>query len=174
MASVPFTPTPTQADWLANFVYGVMGVPTAWLPSGTPTIFYAYNTAVSTVNTAFACVPGPIYLQMIYNLAGHQLATWAPDPTWAPGPVTGAPPLPFINQDGKSYGFWQWLRKENNVTGFITGTVQSSSDEGTSVGLVVPKQAENLTIGQMQLTTTIWGRTYLGLAQSYGSPWGMS
>lgn len=171
--AVPFTPKISQAGFL-DWVYSVAGVPPGWLPADSPFVFYAYNTAVSTVNLAFACVPGPIYLQMVYCLGMHWLATWAADPDWTPGPIRGDPPKPYINQDGTSYGFWGWLRKANNITGFTTGIVSSSSDEGTSVSLVVPKWAENLTMGQLALTTTLWGRTYLGLAQDYGSAWGIS
>lgn len=164
------TPTPTQAGWLANFVYGTMGVPTAWLPSDSVYIGWAYNTAWATVNPAFQCVPGPIWLQAIYNLAAHLLLTWTPDPN----PYPGDPPAPFIIVDGTPYGFFQYQRKQNNVLGFVTGTVSASGDEGTNVSLVVPKQAENLTVGQMQLLSTFWGRTYLGIAQDYGTSWGLN
>ena len=159
----PYTPIPTEAGF-SEWVYSVMGVPVLYLPTDSPVIGYAYNTAVATVNPAFMCVPGPIYLQMVYNLAGHLLATWAPD---VPGQV-------YIRVEDVPYGFFQYLRKQNNMLGFTTGIVQSSSDEGSSVGLVVPKQAENLTVGQLQLTTTVWGRTYLGYAQDYGTNWGLS
>jgi hypothetical protein len=119
---------------------------------------------------AFQCVPGPIYLQMVYNLGGHLLATWAPDPS----PWPGTPPAPFIIQDDVSYGYFQWLRKSNNILGAIVGTVSATSDESTSTTLVVPKQAENLTLSQIQLMTTFWGRTYLGYAQAYGTNWGIA
>lgn len=164
MASSPITPLPTQAGFLA-WVRNIMGVPTEWLPDNSLAITYAYDTAVAIVNPAFLGLPGPLYLQMVYNLAGHLLATWAPD---VPGPPW------YVNVDGVGYGYFQYLRKQNNMLGFTTGIVQSSSDEGTSVGLVVPKQAENLTISQLQLTTTPWGRTYLGYAQDYGTNWGLT
>lgn len=165
----PVTPTPTF-EGFQSWVYAVMGVPPEWLPSDSPYIFYAYNTAVAIVNPAFQTVPGPIYFQMVYNLAAHWLATWTPDPS----PFPGSPPKPYIVIDDVGYGFWQYLRKQNNMLGFITGTVQSSGDEGTNVSLVVPKQAQNLTLGQLALTTSIWGRTYLGYAQDYGTNWGIS
>lgn len=163
------TPLPTQAGFTA-WIYAVMGVPAAWLPDTSPSIGYAYDTAKAIVNPAFCAVPGPIYLQMVYNLAGHLLATWAPDPT----PYPGTPPTPFITVDGTPYGFFQYLRKQNNILGFTTGIVQSSGDEGSNVSLVVPDQAKNLTISQLALTTTIWGRTYLGYAQDFGRNWGIS
>ena len=167
MTYPPVTPTPTQADFIANFVYGVMGVPVAWLPSDSITITYAYNTAVATVNPAYMCIPGPIYLQMVYNLAAHLLLMWAQDPTTTP-------PWPYQNIDGVQYGFFGWYRKQNNMLGAITGTVQAASDNGTSTSLVVPQQAQNLTMAQLGLTTTPFGRYYLGLAQSSGEVWGMS
>ena len=157
-----------------------MGVPALYLPDDSPSIGYAYTMALSQVNPSFACmqapmymfqgcqsfggVPGPMYMYMVYNLAGHLLASWAPD---VDGQV-------FITVEGTPYGYFQYLRKQNNMLGFVTGIVSSSGDEGTNVSLMVPKQAENLTITQLQMTTTPWGRTYLGYAQSYGTNWGMS
>ena len=151
-------PQPTLAGF-AVWVADAMGVPTAWLPSETQ-MGYAYDVAIATVLPNFQCVPGPIYMLMVYNLGGHFLATWTQDPTTSP-------PYPFITIEGQSFGFWEYLRKKNNINGFTTGTVSSSSDEGTSVALVVPKQATNLTIAQLALTTSPWGRTYLGWAQSW-------
>lgn len=164
MATQLSTPLPTQAGFLA-WVRGVMGVPVQWLPDYSPSIGYAYDVSLATVNQAFLGVPGPIYMLMVYNLGGHLLATWAPDVP---------PPPPYIIVDGVSYGYFQYLRKQNNILGFVTGIVNASSDEGSSVSLTVPKSFENLTMGQLQLTTTPWGRTYLGWAQDYGQNWGLS
>lgn len=144
-----------------------MGVPVQWLPDDSPSIGYAYDVAVATVNPVFLCVPGPIALIMTYNLAGHLLAMWAPD-------VTTTPPYPYKTVDGVPYGYFQYLRQQNNMLGFTTGVVQASSDEGTSVSLTVPKSLENLTLSQLGLLSTIWGRTYLGYAQDWGGPWGIS
>lgn len=169
MAAYPTTPAPTFSGF-TSWVYGVMGVPAAWLPSDSPSLGYAYNTSTALVNPMIQQVPGPLYLQAVYNLGGHLLATWAADPV----PWPGTPPAPYITVDDVAYGFFAYLRKVNNILGYTTGTVNSSSDEGTSVGLVVPKQAENLTLSQLQLTSTPWGRRYLGIAQSVGTNWGIS
>lgn len=163
------TPMPTQAGYL-NWIRTVMGVPVAWLPDDNIWIEWTFNWSVATCNPIFACVPGPIYLIAVYNLAGHLLATWAQDPN----PWPGSPPAPYVTVDGVQYGFFAWLRKSNNILGFTTGTVSASSDEGTSVSLVVPKGFENLTIAQLALSTTPWGRTYLGIAQDWNQPWGLT
>lgn len=141
-----------------------MGVSTTYLPDNSQSIADAYNLAYASVNTLVASVPGPFYQTMTYNLGGHYLALWSPD-------IDG---VVYRTQDGVGYGFFAWLRLQNNMLNVVTGTVSSSGDEGTSVSLVVPKQAENLTLDQLQLMTTIWGRTYLGYAQRFGTNWGLS
>ena len=163
MASFPITP-PTTLAGFTDWVYNVMGVPPQYLPSDSPFITYAYNTAISIVNPYFRQIPGPIYQQMVYNLAAHWLVMWTPD---VPGQT-------FIVVDTIPYGYFQYIRKQNNMLGFTTGIVNSSSDEGTSASMTVPKQAENLTLSQLNLTTSIWGRTYLGYAQSFGTNWGVN
>lgn len=166
MAYPPSTPQPTQAGFLA-WVRGVMGVPVQWLPDDSQAITDAYEVSVATVNPIFCSVPGSIYRTMVYNLAGHLLAMWAPD-------VTTMPPYPYKTVDGVPYGYFQYLRQQNNMLGFTTGVVQASSDEGTSVSLTVPKSLENLTLSQLSLLSTPWGRTYLGYAQDWNGPWGRS
>lgn len=167
MTAFPVTVKPTYEGWV-QWVYSIMGVPSAWLPNDSPYLFYAYNTAYAIVNPVFQCVPGPIFLQMIYNLAAHMLVTWAADPDPYPNGE------PYIIVDDVPYGYFQYIRKQNNILGFTTGVVTSSSDEGTSVSLLVPEAFKNLTVDQLALTTTVWGRTYLGYAQRWNGPWGLS
>ena len=40
--------------------------------------------------------------------------------------------------------------------------------------MTVPKAFDELTIGNLQNLKTPWGRVYLGIAQSYGTLWGLS
>ena len=165
MATLP-NAIPTMAgfqDWL----YNVVGIPVEWLPIDSSVLTYAYDAALTIVNPIFGCVPGSIYQIMVYNLATHYVMFWAPD-------VTTSPPYPYKTIDGVDYGYFQWQRKQNNMNGFTTGIVQSASDNGTSTSMVVPDQAKNLTMSQLGLTTTPWGRTYLGLAQDWNTAWGIS
>lgn len=58
---------------------------------------------------------------------------------------------------------------------FAPGVVASSSDVSTSVGLDNPDFMKGLTIEDLQLMKTIYGRTYLSIAQKYGpNVWGLS
>lgn len=161
------TYTPTLAGYTAWVFGSGMGVPTAWLSTSDPNISLSYEIATETVRCGFACIAPAIYQLMVYNLAGHYLAQFAQDPSPLPDP-------PFIVVDGVSYGFWSYLRKTSGLNGFTSGIVTGSSDEGTSVSLAQPKWADNLTMGQLQLTNTPWGRLYLGWAQDAGTAWGLS
>jgi hypothetical protein len=159
--------TPTLSGFTAWVFGSGMGVPSIWLEPDDPNIALAYTISCETVRKGFQCIAPAIYMLMVYNLGGAYLAQFAQDPIPLPDP-------PFISVDGVDYGFWSYLRKTNGLNGFTSGIVTGSSDEGTSVTLAQPKWADNLTMGQLQLTNTPWGRLYLGWAQDAGTGWGLS
>lgn len=161
------TYTPTFSGFVAWVFGSGMGVPAEYLTNNDPNLQLCYDISLETVRRGFSCIAPAVYQTMVYNLGGHYLAQFAQDPIPLPDP-------PYIEIDGVKYGFWSYLRKTSGLNGFISGVVQASSDEGTSVTLVAPKWAENLTAGQLQLTNTPWGRTYLSFAQDAGTAWGIS
>lgn len=144
-----------------------MGVPNAYLSASDPNIALCYELSLETVRLGFISIAPAIYQLMVYNLGGAYLAQFAQDPNPLPDP-------PYIVFENAPYGFWAYLRKTNNMNGFTSGIVVGSSDEGTAVQLTAPKWADNLTLGQLQLTNTPWGRAYLGWAQDAGTGWGLS
>ncbi len=143
---------PTLAGFQA-WVRGTMGVPTSALPDGSPYFQYAYCVASAVVSRQLCVVP-LIYQLAVYNLGGSNLVNWA--------------------QDVAPSTYWADLRTSLKLADFVAGVVQSSSDEGTSVGLTVPEQMQNFTVANLQQLKDPWGRTYLGFAQSVGSLWGIS
>ena len=66
------------------------------------------------------------------------------------------------------------MRAQYNVLSFVAGVVNSTSDEGTSMGLTVPKAFEEYTIANLQNLKTPYGRAYLSISQSYGTLWGLT
>lgn len=67
------------------------------------------------------------------------------------------------------------LRSTLKLGAFAPGMVASTSDLSTSVGLLNPDFMRGLTLENLQLLKTPWGKAYLSLAQSYGSNlWGMT
>lgn len=167
------TSQPTLAGF-QNFITSVMGISTTILPSNSPVIGMAFAVALSIVNQALVnvCVPQfdstgaqlnsgglSIYALCVYNLAGSNLLAYAQDQNGAPVVEgSGDPGLPFF----------QWTRKQFNINGFTSGVVQASSDDGTSVSLVVQEAAKMFTLANLQALKDPYGRQYLALAQSYG------
>lgn len=165
-------PQPTLADFLA-FAVGpnsTMKIPQVALPPGSPWPGVAMGIALSIVNQALQNVAIPqtdaagvqlntggfsIYSQAVYYLAADTLLNITPD----------------VN--GQRYFARQ--RRKFNINGFVSGVVQSSADEGTSVGMVVQDAAKAFTLQNIQSLKTVYGRQYLALAQSYGpASWGIS
>lgn len=162
----PVTPTPTLEGFTA-WVYGFGGVPQQFIDSSNSIwLTYAYNTAVSIVHPWVRCVPGPIYLQMVYNLGMDRLVNWCPDVV---------PPVAYkTDKDGQPIGYFAFLRQQFKVNAFVAGVIQSAGDEGTQESLLVPDQFKNITLGQLQNLSTPWGRYYIGETQSVGTNWGLS
>lgn len=161
---------PTLAGfWL--FIRNVMRIDADKLPDDSTYPGWAFNISKMIVLRALMVVPSPdpaypnLYALAVYNLAGDRLVNFAPDVQDAPIVEGSDPPLPYF----------AWLRSKLGLNSFVPGVIQSSSDNGTSQSLVVPKAMENLTFFDLQTLKTPWGQTYMGYAQSYGSTiWGIS
>lgn len=163
--------TPTLAGFQA-FIANVMAIKPVDLPPTSPVIPMAFAVALAIVNTALQAVSiptmdgagvalavpgsvGTIYDLAVYNLAGSNLLNYAQD------------------QPGRRY--FARLRKKLNITGFVSGVVQSSGNEASNVSLVVQEAAKNFTLANLQQLKDPYGRRYLELAQSYGpTTWGIS
>jgi len=162
---------PTLAGFL-EFIRGVMDISTINLPDDSPYIEAAYDQAIQTVNLTLSelglahnkALPS-MYAIAVYNLAGDRLINIAPDQAGAEYVEGSNPPLKFF----------AYTRKLYNIYGFISGVVQSTSDNGTGGSFVVPKQFEGLTLMDLQNLKTPWGRDYLAIAQQYGPTiWGLT
>jgi hypothetical protein len=140
-----------------SFVQDSMGVPVSALPASSPWFGYAFNQAMALV-IQVATVTAIEYVLAVYNCGGHILIRITPD------------------QPGQSY--FQTLRGPGaggfNLSGFTSGIVSGSSDQGTSQTLVVPEGFKNLTFGDLDFVKTPWGRQYLSYAQDFGTIWGLS
>lgn len=134
---------------------------------GAPGPYCGYGAAIQQVDLP-AGTPS-IYCLAVYSLSTDQVFQYALD---VQPPVIYIPPSGQSNPEGLSYfAYYRQLWKMND---FTPGVVQSTSDEGTSVSLVVPDAFQELTIGQLANLQTPWGRRYLALAQSTGPNWGLT
>lgn len=148
-----------------------MRITTAVLPDDSPWINWALQQSLGLVNRALMAVRNTvptvwtIYTRAVYNLAGHILVETAPDVPDAPNVPGSDPAAPYFTN----------LRSGLDMAGFISGVINSTSDNGTGNSMVVPEAMQTLTFSDLQTMKTPWGRTYLGIAQKYGPTiWGIS
>lgn len=157
---------PTVANFLL-FIRNTMRINTTVLPDNSPWIQWSYNYALMIVNQTLQLVGSvppentgwSIYAIAVYNLAGDTLINYSPD------------------QDGQDY-FTQLRGSTTNggygISDFAPGVVQSVSDVSTSTGMLVPDFMKELTLSDLQLLKTPYGRQYLALAQKFGTLWGLT
>lgn len=161
-------PQPTFAGFAGSdtaWFYITTGIPTTVIPLDSTYLGWGYGTAITTVNAQIAQVPGPQFLQAVYNYAADWIVNWAPDPT---------PPVPYPVKNRQNLPWMAFLRKQYNLNSFVPGVVTTSADEGTAMSLQVSETLKNMTIDQLDQLKTPWGRAYLGIAQKAGNLWGIS
>jgi hypothetical protein len=87
-------------------------------------------------------------------------------------PLQPTTPTAFGNV---GYTLFQNTRTASKMGQFAPGVVSSSGDVGTSASLLNPEFFKNLTLMDLQLVKTIYGRRYLTISQAYGPTiWALS
>lgn len=164
---------PTEAGFI-TFVQNVIQPPSYFDPTTSAYVVYAYNYAYQWVNNQLSNVPGlqgawNMYAIAVYNLAADVLINIAQD-----APTDPIYPNTCSNAFPEGMQYWAWLRNKYNILAFFPGVIQSSSDEGTSASYLVPDQFQYFSVADLQNLKTPYGRTYLGIAQSWGTVWGLT
>jgi hypothetical protein len=149
---------PTFPTWTGWWLPSIMGVPAADMPDA-QTLQSAYDTSLNEALPELQLVPSQptspsIYAIAVYNLGGDVLAEMA--------------------QDTPPETYWTDLRKSLGINSFTPGIVSSASDQGTSEGMSIPDQIQNMTLFDLQLAKTPWGRRYLAIAGEWGTYWNIS
>lgn len=172
---MPFLTGPTLAGFNV-FVRQVMQIDPLYLPTDSPLITYAYQSALMVVNPALAGAgrwPSPwfpgmpmvdpsvlaidqwsVYAMAVYNLGGSNVVNYAQD---QPGRV-----------------FFKEMRANLGLSKFTPGVVAGTSDQGTAVSYLNPEFMKEMTLANLQQIKDPWGRAYLMIAQDYGGIWGIS
>lgn len=151
---------PTLGGFIV-FVRTVMGISTTVLPDDSLVLPMAFTVALEIVNLQLQAASSVIYTLAVYNLAGSNVINFAPD---LPGAAIYKNGMPFF----------EYVRDKWEVNDFVSGVVQSTGDEGTSVSLVVPEVMKDFTLANLQQLKDPYGRRYLGFAQSVGTNWGLT
>ena len=113
-----------------------------------PIVAISLQVAMATVNRALNSANSGLYVLAVYNLATDRLMNFAPD------------------QPNQSY--FSQLRDQYHLLDSKVGVVASGSDQGTSGSLVNPEQLSRLTLEDLQMLKTPFGKNYLGMAQAFG------
>ena len=138
-----------------------MGVPTTAMPLPA-VIDLSYGEALNVVYSALKAIPSQpgtpsVYAVAVYNLASDILVRSAQDQP------TNDPPT-----------YWADLRSALNIGSFTPGFLNAAADQGTSQAMIVPETLLQMTMGNLLLMQTPWGRAYLGIISSWGTLWGIS
>lgn len=139
------------------FLANVVKIPVTALDPSDPVIGFVFAIACETVNRFIRCASPLTYNEAVYNLATDLLINYAQDTAQSQPP-----------------DYWAGLRSSFKLGSFASGVVANASDEGTSAGLEVIEGAKLLTFDQLQNLKTPYGRRYLGIAQKFGTAWGMT
>jgi hypothetical protein len=153
---------PPTLEGYTDWIYSVMAVPESVLPDDSIYIQMSFDIAMEFVNQYINIVNPGVFTVAVYNLAGNFLVNIAQDdPDAVPPPDNAAT-------------YWADLRSSLNLNSFVPGLVDNAADQGTSAGLQLLASMEDLTIGDLQMLKTPWGRVYMGIAQCVGSMWGLT
>lgn len=95
-----------------------------------------------------------------------------PDNTHFSYPLTPNPGIatPLANAAANEQ-FFVNARKLYKINSFVPGVVTSANDLSTGAGLLNPDFMKGLTLADLQLLKTPFGRTYLSIAQDAGPNW---
>jgi hypothetical protein len=150
-------PTFAGFQW---FVATIMGVPSGSMPPN-DWLQIAYDEAINLTYYALASVPSQpttpsIYAFAVYNLGCAFLLEYAQD-----DPTTGDT-------------FWSTLRNKLGIDSFLSGLITSAADQGTAESTYIPEQIKGMTLMDLQLAKSPWGRKYLMIAGQWGSIWGIT
>lgn len=153
LAPFQTSPRPNVTDFV-TFLQTVAGIPVAALPASSPYIPWALNYSKELTLVGLNAVGTDFYCFAVYLLGTSFLINWCPD------------------QPGQTY--FQKIRKQWNINGFVGGTIQSTADQSTSESLLAPDFLKGLTIGQLQALKDPFGRQWLAMQADAGNLWGLS
>ena len=159
--SVGLPPGGPTFDGFKWFVSNIMAVPGSSMPDDS-WLQAAYDESINLTYDQLANIPSQpttptIYAFAVYNLGCALLLDFAQDDPNNPNSV-----------------FWTNLRNTLGINSFSFGLITSAADQGTSESSYIPNQIKNMTLMDLQLAKSPWGRKYLMIAGQWGTLWGLT
>ncbi len=109
---------------------------------------WAFDQAKGVSPDPPPCLAPIIWVLATYNLGMHTLIR--------------------IAQDVSGQTFFQDLRTSFKIGSFVAGVLTNANDENTGAQLLVPEAFKKLSLGNIDLLKTPYGREYLMYIQQYG------
>ena len=141
-------------DSSGNIIIGYDGSIIGAMLTSTNWLAISLAIAMETVSCVLMAASPIMGTLATYNLAVDRLINFAPD----------VPPNTFFAQQ----------RAKFFINDLTVGIVSSASDQGTSMSQLNPDLMRQYTLADLQTLKTPWGRTYMGIAASVGSLWGVN
>lgn len=159
MGLPPGGPTFDGFKW---FVSNIMAVPAESMPDDA-WLQVAYDQSYNLAYWALATVPSQptspnLFSYAVYNLGCAMLLEFAQDDPNADPPST----------------FWAGLRSRLNINSSSYGLINAAADQGTSEAMYIPEVIKGMTLLDLQLLKSPWGRMYLMIAGEWGTIWGLT
>lgn len=153
----PGGPTFDGFQW---FVENMMKVPAEAMPD-VSMMQIAYDEAINLAYYPLADIPSQpttptIYAFAVYNLGCAMLLEFAMDD-------------PSTNST-----FWNDLRQSLGINSMMIGLITAAHDQGTGEQTYIPDTIKNMTLANLQLLKSPWGRKYLMIAGQWGYIWGLT
>ena len=147
-------------DGFQWFVTNMMQVPSGSMPD-VSMMQIAYDEAINLAYWPLADIPSQptsptIYAFAVYNLGCALLLEFAMD-----DPATGST-------------FWDDLRTKLGINSMMVGLITAAHDQGTGEQTYIPDAIKNMTLMDLQLLKSPWGRKYLMIAGEWGYVWGLT
>jgi hypothetical protein len=152
-------PTFTGFQW---FVSNIMAVHSSSMPDDT-WLQVAYDQAYNLAYWGLQTVPSQptspsLYAMAVYNLGCALLLEFALDDPNANPPNS----------------FWTDLRTKLGIYSASYGLVNSAADQGTSESMYIPDVINGMTLLDLQLMKSPWGRMFLMISGEWGTIWGLT
>lgn len=145
-------------DGFVWFVQNTMNVPPADMPSDA-SLQIAYDQSLNLAYLGLETIPSQITSPSIYAYAVYNL---------------GAAFLLDLAQDNPNSTYWTDLRNKLGINNLLYGFINSAADQGTSEGTYILDQFKGMTLLDLQLMKSPWGRAYLMFSGQWGSIWGLT
>jgi hypothetical protein len=149
------TPSKPNVDDYLLFLREGVGIGPAYLPDDSLWVQTTLDMAIGTVNDWINVADPRMYTIAVYNFGADRLLNFG------------------LDEPGQC--FFKDTRAALGLNSFSSGLISASADQGTSQSFEVIEAAKRMTITDLQMLRTPYGRVYLDIAQSYGSNiWGLT